>query len=212
MRNAVNRAVVAKKRVLVAIGFLMLAVGFINAQNSLSHRLAVWGQIGACTRLEGIGKLGDSGYNISGCGALGIGYQLTYGKLLFTTGLEFLSMNYTQSGQTPPEPAWTNPYHLGYLQIPAMIGMELPSWYWQLGGKVSYAVMQLGDNKVVPFRGGPAGEIGMTFDRWSRPNTHYKLAVFAESGLFDKRTSWTTWLKADFSIGIKFTTAFSFSR
>ena len=195
----------------IILGFSLLLSVALQAQNSISHRLAGWGQIGACTRLENKGKVGSSAFNISGCGALGIGYQLAYGKLLFTTGLEFSSMNYKESGLYTPEAKWSKPYHLGYLQIPVMIGMELPNWYWQLGGKASYAVMQLGENKVVPLRAGPAAEIGMTFDRWSRPNMHYKLAVFAESGFFDRRTSWTTWLKADFSIGLKFTVACSFS-
>ena len=179
----------------------------------LSHRLAGWAQVGACTRLEQIGKTGDSGYDISGCGALGVGYQLGYGKLLFTTGVEFLNLNYTYSWYTPPKPTQYRPYHLGYLQVPLLLGMELPDWYWHLGGKLSYAVMQLGDGTVIPYRAGPAGEIGMTFDRWSGATPmRYKLAFFAECGLFDRRASWTRWLKEDFSIGLKFTAAYDFRK
>lgn len=58
-----------------------------------------------------------------------------------------------------------------------------------------------------------AGEIGMNFDRWSGPTPmHYKLAFFAECGLFDRRASWTRWLKEDFSIGLKFTAAYDFRK
>lgn len=187
----------------------MLSVG----ESVFEHRLAGWGQIGACTRLDLIGTAGGGSYDISGTGALGIGYQLTYGKLLFTTGLEFASINYNHhSGASlgPGYPRSIMPYRLGYLQIPALLGMELPNWYWLLGGKFGYAVMQAGNDPVIPWRYGPAGEIGMNFDRWSQPCMHYKLALFAECGLFDWRASWTRWLKEDFELGVKFTVAYDF--
>lgn len=184
------------------------------AAGELSHRLAVWAQGGMSTRLELIGQLSDSGYTPSGCGAIGIGYQLERGKFLLTTGLEFLNLNYTYSWIDPSPKQHYRPCHLGYLQIPVLLGMELPDWYWQIGGKLSYAVMQVGNETVTPFRIAPAGEIGMTFDRWSRPSpVGYKLAFFAECGLLGEKNSYTPrWIKEDFSIGLKFTVAYEFRK
>lgn len=198
----------------VLIFFALLFAFTIQAQNVISHRLVGWGQAGASTRLEDWGKKSDGGFMASGCGAAGIGYQMTYGKLLFTTGLEFASINYNTFSDLPPSPRTTTSYNLGYLQIPVLIGMEMPFWYWQLGGKAGYAVMQFAPETVAPFRYGPAGEIGMTFDKWSKPGMHYKLAVYAESGLWEQNYPWRAQplLKVDFCIGCKFTIACDFSQ
>lgn len=196
----------------------------------IAHRLDIWVQGGADTRTELWGKKGAGSFNISGAGAIGLGYQLRHNKFLFTTGAEFLSMNYAhKSDPVPPLAVTDTRYHLGYIQVPVLLGMELDNWYWQLGAKAGYAVMQLGGGTVAPLRIAPAAEIGMNFDKWSRPRIpagqqmtqaqrtafrwHYKLALYAEYGLFDgKSNTGTSGLNRDAQIGIKFSAAYQFRR
>lgn len=197
----------------------------------IAHRLAVWLDLGACSRLDHIGMKGSEGFNIGGGGALGIGYQLRRSKFLFTTGIEFRSINYNSvSLIDPSQPLKRVDYYLGYLQLPLMFGMELPNWYWQLGGKVGYKVMDVKSNINSDLRYAPAFEIGMNFDRWSRPQLpagqqmtpaqrrqfrmHYKLALFGECGLIDKPNpaAGTTRFKEDLTVGFKFTAAYQFRR
>jgi len=197
----------------------------------IAHRLAVWADLGACARLDQIGMKGGEGFNIGGGGAVGIGYQLRRSKFLFTTGLEFRSINYNSVSMVSPSvPLVKKDYYLGYLQLPLMFGMELPNWYWQLGGKVGYKVMDIKSNINSALRVAPAFEIGMNFDRWSRPQLpagqemtpaqrrqfrmHYKLALFGECGLIDKPNpaAGTTRFKEDLTVGFKFTAAYQFRR
>ena len=197
----------------------------------IAHRLAVWGDVGACTRLDQLGMMGGGTYSLSGAGALGIGYQLRHNKFLFTTGLEFRSINYVHTAQADPSlpPTYTS-YNLGYLQIPLLLGMELDNWYWQLGAKAGYKLMDIHSTGLAPLRIAPAFEIGMNFDKWSRPRIpagqqmteaqrtqfrmHYKLALFGECGMFmhANAVGVPARLCEDMTIGVKFTAAYQFRR
>lgn len=196
----------------------------------IAHRLDIWVQGGAATRTELLGMKGGGSYNISGAGAIGLGYQLRHNKFLFTTGAEFMSMNYTHKSSIPPSPTTYTRYNLGYVQVPLLFGMELTNWYWQAGIKCGYAIMQSGGGTVSPFRIAPAAEFGMNFDKWSRPRVpagqqmtpaqraafrwHYKLALYIEEGVFrnDGLFSSSSRLKQDMQIGIKFSAAYQFRR
>lgn len=197
----------------------------------IGHRVALWADAGACTRLDLLGMDGGGSYSLSGAGALGIGYQLRHNKFLFTTGLEFRSVNYVHTAQADPSlpPTYTS-YNLGYLQIPLLLGMELDNWYWQLGAKAGYKLMDIHSTGLSPLRIAPAFEIGMNFDKWSRPRIpagqqmteaqrtqfrmHYKLALFGECGMFMHAgaVGVPATLREDMTIGVKFTAAYQFRR
>lgn len=197
----------------------------------IGHRVALWADAGACTRLDLLGMKGGGSYNLLAGGALGVGYQMRHNLFLFTTGLEFRSVNYVHSsGFTPSTPTTYTSYNLGYLQIPLLLGMELPNWYWQLGAKAGYKLMDIHNTGIEPLRFGPAFEIGMNFDKWSRPQIpagqemtpqqrtqfrmHYKLALFGECGMWlhPNPTGGPARLQEDMMLGLKFTAAYQFRR
>lgn len=197
----------------------------------IGHRVALWADAGACTRLDLLGMMGGGSYNLLAGGALGVGYQMRHNLFLFTTGLEFRSVNYVHSsGFTSPTPTTYTSYNLGYLQIPLLLGMELPNWYWQLGAKAGYKLMDIHNTGIEPLRFGPAFEIGMNFDKWSRPQIpagqemtpqqrtqfrmHYKLALFGECGMWlhPDPTGGPARLQEDMMLGLKFTAAYQFRR
>ncbi len=129
----------------------------------ISHRVGLWGQIGYSAIVprsftyEAETPLGFLPKTIGGVGGgAGLGYQLQYKRFLFTTGAEWQMYNsHTQLGNIvrtfPVKQYETMTYaydytmqdywQAGYIQIPLMFGMELPDWYWQLGGKVGLNVM-----------------------------------------------------------------------
>ena len=118
----------------------------------IAHRLGLWGQVG----YSAIFPASFSAFDASAIGHLGggvgLGYQLRYKKFLMTTGLEFQSYNSLTKLVLPIQqfgvqqyPTMTYNYSFdkmrdmwstGYVQLPIMLGMELPQWYWQAGVKV----------------------------------------------------------------------------
>lgn len=193
----------------------------------IAHRLDIWANIGF-TRIAALNLGGMPWEQYSKPfvgGGLGIGYQLRYNKFLFTTGVDAQNLNSTWYRRDRTDPTYPNnpytalPQHPIYLTVPLLFGMELQNWYWQAGVKVGAGVY----DPVVQLRIASAAEIGMNFDKWSRPQVpagqqmtqaqrvafrwHYKLAVYAESGLVGLVP-----LPYDISAGIKFSAAYQFRR
>lgn len=129
----------------------------------ISHRIGVWGQVGYSAILptnfdfQVEPPFGFLPKPMGGVGGgAGLGYQLRYKRFLFTTGAEFQMYNsHTQLGNIVREFSvaqyasmhYAYDYQMqdywktGYVQIPLMFGMELPDWYWQVGGKVGLNVL-----------------------------------------------------------------------
>lgn len=129
----------------------------------ISHRVGIWGQVGYSAIIpanfvyQSEKPLGFQPKANGGVGGgAGLGYQLQYKRFLFTTGAEWQMYNsHTRLGnivrEFPIEQYESMRYaydytmqdywQAGYVQIPLMFGMELPDWYWQLGGKVGLNVM-----------------------------------------------------------------------
>lgn len=160
----------------------------------IAHRLDIWAFGGLITT--------PTAAYYSGAGGIGVGYQMRYNKFLLTTGLEYMP--------------------LAVAAVPVQMGMELQDWYWQLGAKAGWAMIPVGGS--FPMRIGPTAEIGMNFDRWSRPSVapgqqltdkqrtqmrwHYKLALYAEYGVSNLSAK----PDEDIIAGIKFSAAYQFRR
>ena len=118
----------------------------------IEHRLGVWGQVG----YSAIFPSAFNGFTPNAVGFVGggggLGYQLRYKKFLMTTGLELQTYNSLTNLAVPTQSFGVQEYEsmqyqynfdkmtdfwqTNYLQIPILMGMELPTWYWQAGVKV----------------------------------------------------------------------------
>ena len=124
----------------------------------IAHRLGLWGGVGYSAIFPSNFVSDALAPNAVGGvgGGVGLGYQLRYKKFLLTTGVEFQSYN-SLTRLTAPIQSFgvqeyaTMQYHYlftdmqdqwntGYVQIPLLVGMELPQWYWQVGAKVGMNV------------------------------------------------------------------------
>jgi outer membrane protein OmpA-like peptidoglycan-associated protein len=150
-----------------------------NAYNTrdIDHRIGFWGMVGYSNLFtSGINYDNSAafGANPQGFknkdngfvgGGLGLGYQLRYKQMLFTTGLEFTFYNshmgisnndegtLTRSfGMEPYKDRMTYHYEFnslkdkligGFVQVPVLFGMELKNipLFWQAGVKVGLGVM-----------------------------------------------------------------------
>ena len=147
-----------------------------EAYNSrdIAHRLGLWGLVGYSNlftsgiRYDEQANRGfinkDKGFV---GGGIGLGYQLRYRQMLFTTGAEMTFYNSVMGlssseegifdrsfGMKPYEEVMTYNYHFakmqdqligGFAQIPVLFGMELNSipLFWQAGIKAGLGVMGL---------------------------------------------------------------------
>lgn len=118
----------------------------------IEHRLGIWGQVG----YSAIFPFDFNGFDANAIGGVGggggVGYQLRYKKFLMTTGVEFQTYNSLTNLTVPTQsfgvqeyetmqyqyafPETKDSWLTGYLQLPILMGMELPTWYWQVGAKV----------------------------------------------------------------------------
>ena len=147
----------------------------------ISHRLGVWGQFGYSSLLQNFSKL-NSGNNATseGFGAqsqgwigggAGLGYQLRYKRMLFTTGLEYEHYNsltgitaadgtpLTRSyGLQPYEATMTYTYTFprmndrwtaAYVQLPVLFGGEWDAVYFLAGPKVGLNVIGRAQNNAL---------------------------------------------------------------
>lgn len=124
----------------------------------IEHRLGVWGQVGYSAIFPS--KFTESELTPNAIGFVGggggLGYQLRYKKFLMTTGLELQTYNSLTKLVAPMQSFGVQEYptmqyqytfdkmtdfwQTNYLQIPILMGMELPTWYWQAGAKVGINV------------------------------------------------------------------------
>lgn len=120
----------------------------------IAHRIGLWGQVGYSSIFPA-GFAADAivAKALGGVGGgVGLGYQMRYKKYLLTTGVEYQAYNSASQLSVPVQSFGvqeypTMQYHYnfdnmqdkwsaGYVQIPILMGMELPKWYWQAGVKV----------------------------------------------------------------------------
>lgn len=129
----------------------------------IEHRIGLWGQLGYSAIFPAHFTFSEPSEPLANAlgfqpkaagwvgGGAGLGYQMRYKRMLFTTGLEYQhygsmtliepfarsfamqpyeTMHYTYSFDGVKD-MW----NAGYLQLPVLLGMELPKWYWQAGAK-----------------------------------------------------------------------------
>ena len=156
------------------------------------HRFAAWAT-GAVHAREGAFKYPEqSGDYTKIAGEVGLGYQYYHPAthVMVTTGMELLMLNYRTTHKL-------NNTVLAYggkqykLQVPLLVGMEYPWWYWQAGAKVGFFDHYILDLEGDHYRGSrfspsvaPAVEIGANIRSW-RSGVSYKFGVCAESN-FEK--------------------------
>ena len=135
----------------------------------IEHRIGLWGQIGYSAIFPSKFTYNESsnpllnanGFQSEAAGWLGggagLGYQMRYKRMLFTTGLEYqhygsmtLIEPFARSFAMHPYETMRYTYaydevkdmwNAGYLQLPILFGMELPKWYWQAGAKLGLNVL-----------------------------------------------------------------------
>lgn len=195
-----------------------------------ANRVSVWGDVGLTTTPDVWGKNANGEYSLVG-GGVGVGYQRVSNRLLLTIGLEFRCLNYCRFfGQYRKNNQMYYPkgnvlVNSGYLQMPVMVGMEFPHFYWQVGGKLGTALYNNYDQQPCNdmrseykfLRVAPALEIGANFNR-STPliktknnqeavlHVNYKLAVCTEWGFEFVHGGTNDWTNA--MVGLKFSVGF----
>ena len=141
----------------------------------ISHRLGVWGQFGYSSLFQNFGS--QSGAAFAGQskgwlgGGAGLGYQLRYKRMLFTTGLEYEHYN-SLTGITAPDgsvltrtfglqpyeatmtytyafPRMTDRWTAAYVQLPVLFGGEWDAVYFLAGPKVGLNVIGRSQNNAL---------------------------------------------------------------